>query len=122
MACRLDNPGTDGATSIGATATVGRSALTGLIGSVTRALQLQFSPQRKAEFIAELRRAQTDIDAFLVRSEATLSPSCRGLLLRLSTALEGRLIAVSTRAQRKLVHDRLAEHRAAMASPKVRLP
>lgn len=120
MAYRLDNPRTEDAKP--PLTTVSPSALTGLIASVTQALQLRLSPPRKAEFIAELRRAQTDIDAFIGRSRATLSPSCRRLLLRLSVALERRLVAAATGAQRKLVHGRLTEHRVPMASPKVRSP
>jgi uncharacterized protein with PIN domain len=84
--------------------------LSALIRTATRALQLRFSPAVKLEFIAALRGAQADIDAFIARG-ATMSPSCRRLLLRLATELECRVIAVSADAHRRLVRDRRAGRR-----------
>lgn len=117
---RLDDPGTNKLATPPATRV--NAALSPLMRSVMTALQVPFAPEKKAEFIDQLRQAQRKIDDFIARSGSNLSPSCARLLLRLGTALEVRLIGVSTRAQRKLVQDHLAEHGAGPRPPKVPFP
>jgi hypothetical protein len=86
--------------------------LTGLMRRVTSALAVASDPLDRARLASELRHVQLEIDAFLKRHEAHISPPTRKYLDNASLQIEIKLTAMAARAARHARHARMRPRRA----------